>query len=126
MKRIKLFIMTLALVMSTGTFATPVLVHAATAKADVCNAIGGGNDCSKTSNGVDINKVISVVIKTMSAIIGVISVIMIMVSGFKYITSGGDSSKTASAKNTLIYAVVGLVIVAFAQVIVLFVIDKVK
>ena len=45
---------------------------------------------------------------------------MIMVGGFKYITSGGDSGKISSAKATIIYALVGLVIVAMAQFIVRF------
>jgi hypothetical protein len=45
--------------------------------------------------------------------------------GFKYITSGGDESGAKSARNTIIYAVVGLVIVALAQFIVKFVINNV-
>ena len=46
---------------------------------------------------------------------------MIIISGFKYVTAGGDSAKVGSAKNTLIYALVGLVIAALAQFIVHFV-----
>ena len=54
----------------------------------------------------------------MSVIVGVIAVIMIVYAGFKYITSGGESNGVSSAKNSLIYAIVGLVIVALAQIIV--------
>ena len=50
---------------------------------------------------------------------------MIIVSAFKYITSGGDSNKVASAKSSLIYAIIGLVIVGLAQFIVNFVIEAV-
>jgi hypothetical protein len=50
---------------------------------------------------------------------------MIIFGGFKYITSGGESGNVTSAKNTIIYAVIGLVIVAFAQFIVQFVLGKI-
>jgi len=49
-------------------------------------------------------------------------VIMIIYSGFRYITSGGSQEKLGGAKNTLVYAIVGLVIVVIAQIIVHYVI----
>ena len=51
---------------------------------------------------------------------------MIVYSGYNYITSGGDSGKVSSAKTTLIYALVGLLIAALAQIIVHFVINTAK
>jgi hypothetical protein len=51
---------------------------------------------------------------------------MIIIGGLKYITSGGDSSNVTGAKNTILYAVVGLVVVAMAQFIVRFVLTKVN
>ena len=50
---------------------------------------------------------------------------MVVVGGLKYITANGSSGALASARNTVIYALVGLVIVAIAQVLVHFVIRKV-
>ena len=50
---------------------------------------------------------------------------MIIYGGMRYITSGGDSGKITSAKNTIIYALIGLVVVALAQFIVKFVLNKV-
>jgi hypothetical protein len=50
---------------------------------------------------------------------------MIIWGGLRYITSGGDSAKITSAKNTIIYALIGLVVVALAQFIVKFVLAKV-
>jgi uncharacterized membrane protein len=64
------------------------------------------------------------IINIFSWIVGVIAVIMIIVGGLKYITSGGDSSNVSSAKNTILYALVGLVIVALAQFIVRFVLGQ--
>jgi hypothetical protein len=51
---------------------------------------------------------------------------MIIVGGLKYILSAGDSGNVTSAKNTIVYAIVGLVIVALAQFVVRFVLTKVS
>ena len=48
---------------------------------------------------------------------------MIIVGGIKYITSGGDSGNISGAKNTIIYAVIGLIIVALAQMLVHYVLE---
>ena len=57
--------------------------------------------------------------------VGIIGVIMIIVGGFRYITSGGNDQNVASAKNTILYAIIGLVIVALAQLIVKYVLNRV-
>lgn len=72
----------------------------------------------------DIDNVITTVVEVLSVIVGVLAVIMIIISGFKYVTSGGDAQKVASAKSTLIYAIIGIVIVVLAQVIVRFVLSS--
>ncbi|MGH7158298.1 MAG: Mbov_0395 family pilin-like conjugal transfer protein [Candidatus Saccharimonadales bacterium] len=89
-------------------------------------SLGNKTDCrSNLSGGTDrINNIITDAINIFSIIVGIIAVIMIIVGGFKYITSGGDSGNISSAKNTIIYAVIGLVIVALAQFLVQFVLDK--
>ncbi|QQS20209.1 TrbC/VirB2 family protein [Candidatus Saccharibacteria bacterium] len=91
----------------------------------VCEAIGSGAGCDQDAGGgTKIDSVVSTVITIFTAVIGIVAVIMIIVAGFKYITSGGDSSKLTSAKNTLVYALIGLVIVALAQGIVKFVLNR--
>jgi len=55
----------------------------------------------------------------------VVAVIMIIIGGFRYITSGGNDTSITSAKNTILYAVIGLVIVALAQVLVHFVLRNI-
>jgi hypothetical protein len=72
-----------------------------------------------------VNRIITTVINIFSLIVGVVSVIMIIIGGLRYITSGGDSGNVTNAKNTILYAIVGLVIVALAQVIVHFVLNRV-
>jgi len=72
-----------------------------------------GDDAKSKLGGI-----VEAVTDFLSVLVGALSVIMIIIGGFKYITSSGDSSKVASAKSTIIYAIVGLLIVVFAQVIV--------
>lgn len=71
-----------------------------------------------------VNKIIRVALQMLSIVAGVIAVIMVIVSGLKYVTSQGDSNQISSAKNSLIYAIVGIVVVVFAQIIVQFVVDS--
>ncbi len=54
-----------------------------------------------------------------------ISVFMLIFGGLKYITSGGESSGITGAKNTILYAIIGLVVVGLAQIIVQFVLNRV-
>ncbi len=74
--------------------------------------------------GKGLTDLIKTIINIVSIIVGVVAVIMIIVGGLKYITSGGESSNVSSAKNTIIYAIIGLVIVALAQFVVRFVLEK--
>lgn len=90
------------------------------AKGQVLSGVGEtGGDC----NGSDFTNVISAIVTIISYVAGVLGVIMVMVAGIKYVTSGGDSNRVGSAKSTLIYAIVGLAIAALAQIIVHFVIN---
>jgi hypothetical protein len=90
--------------------------------------VGSGSDCDPgdTSVGTQrIQDIVTFIINIFSVIVGIVAVIMIIWGGFKYITSGGDSGNITSAKNTIIYAIIGLIIVALAQFLVKFVLDKV-
>lgn len=82
-----------------------------------CNT--GGIDGAETG----IKKLAKNIVNIFSIVIGVIAIIFILYGGFKYITSGGDSNNVSAAKNTIIYAIIGLVIVALAQVIVHYVLN---
>lgn len=78
----------------------------------------------KTAPGKTLNETIASVINILSLIGGILAVIFIIVSGFKYITSAGKQESVAGAKKTLVYAVIGLVVIALAQVIVRFVLSN--
>jgi hypothetical protein len=83
---------------------------------------GSCADAEKDAKRLD--GVLELVVNILTAIVGIIAVIMIIVGGLKYVTSSGDPSNVTSAKNTLLYAVIGLIIVGLAQVIVKFVLNK--
>jgi hypothetical protein len=101
----------------------PAYAAANDAKAQVCaGAAITGADCN--DKGAGLNKVIEAVLNILSVVIGIAAVIMIMLAGLRYITSGGDPSGVKGAKDSLIYAIVGLFVVALAQVIVRFVLSK--
>ena len=50
--------------------------------------------------------------------VGIAAVLFIIFGGIKYATSGGDEKKVASAKNTILYAVIGLIVALLANVII--------
>lgn len=132
-----ILVATLALGVIAAPVAAPVLVSAAGNTIQDCLSggvglsVGNGNACPQSPQGGNtggtqkINDIITNVVNIFSAVVGVVSVIMIIFGGFKYISSGGDSGKVGEAKNTIVYAIIGLVVVALAQFIVQFVLNKV-
>ena len=123
-----------SLLMLAPGLALPVV--AGVASADITGSLCAGTNVDSTSgastscgtntdnNGQSaIESIGQKVIDAFSVLVGAVSVVMIIYGGFRYITSGGDSGKVGNAKNTLIYAIVGLIIVALAQVLVHYVIQ---
>ena len=111
----------------TDTTTSTTTTDTGTAKQTVCQALDAGTDCLQDPHGgISVNKIITTIVNVLSFVVGVVAVIMIMVGGFRYVTSAGDSSKASSAKSTITYAIVGIVIVASAQVIVRYVLVSLK
>jgi len=82
-------------------------------------------DCDKTAgSGDSATNLAKGIINVISLVVGAAAVIMLIFGGFRYVTSGGKQESVTSAKNTIIYAIIGLVIVALAQVVVQFVLNK--
>ncbi|PJC22634.1 hypothetical protein CO059_02105, partial [candidate division WWE3 bacterium CG_4_9_14_0_2_um_filter_48_10] len=80
---------------------------------DLSGAATTGCDTAAEQAG---SKLFTTVINVISIVVGIIAVIMIIVGGFRYITSGGKQESVAGAKTTILYALIGLVIVALAQI----------
>lgn len=130
-KKLKTYMATLffAATMSLSGLAVPII--GATASASIANQVcqssqtassSTGGNCNGSTNSQQVSssvaKIGRSVVNVFSAIIGVIAVIMLVYGGFRYITSGGATEKVGEAKKTLIWAIVGLIVVALAQVIV--------
>lgn len=98
------------------------------ALADVKDELQGGVNTAAGGAQPDAEKRVSNIIRTiitlLGALVGIAAVIMIIFGGFRYVTSGGDPNKVASAKNTLLYALIGVIVAALAAVIVQFVLKK--
>ncbi|HSX27999.1 MAG TPA: hypothetical protein VLF60_00940 [Candidatus Saccharimonadales bacterium] len=88
-------------------------------KSSLCDAKSANKGSILGSGGI-----LTKVAQTLVYFAGAISVIMVTVAGFKYVTSQGDPGGIQSAKNTLIYALVGVTIAIFGQVIVSYVLKK--
>lgn len=84
---------------------------------------GSGSSQNTASATKSVNNLISTILNILSSVVGVVAVIMIIIAGFRYISSGGSDQGIKGAKNTILYAVIGLVIVALAQIIVHFVLN---
>ena len=65
--------------------------------------------------------IVNTIINVLLFLIAAVSVVMLIVGGFRYIISQGDSTKVTSAKNTILYSIVGLIIAILAYAIVNFV-----
>ena len=126
LRKIKLLMAGL-LIMASASMAAVLSTpsYAGAQQQAACEAIGKTWNGSSCGDGeAKINNTVENLVRILSVVVGIIAVIMIIVGGFHYITSGGDSNKVSTAKNTIIYAIIGLVIAVLAQVIVGFVIDQ--
>lgn len=110
---------------SSAALVAPHHSYAQTAKEAACKGaqIEG---CNVPAGGLTVDKVLRFALNTLSIAAGIVAVVMIIVGGFKYMTSQGDANQTAAAKNTILYAVVGVIIAVLAQVIVHFVLSRVN
>jgi hypothetical protein len=97
-----------------------------TAKQQVqCGACGaaGSISCTPGDAPSDLSNTIHSVIKILSLLGGAAAVVMVIVGGFRYITSAGNPEQAKAARSTITYAIIGIIIIAFAQIIVHFTID---
>jgi cytochrome bd-type quinol oxidase subunit 2 len=128
LKRLKLLL--LAPFIITTFSLTPALVladctnPATTAQAIQCGADNTAGVPGSADPSTKIDSTIANIVNIISLVVGVAAVIMIIVGGFRFITSGGNQESVKSAKNTILYAAIGLIVVALAQIVVRFVINQ--
>ena len=117
-----------ALVLSIGGFAAPAHAEDLSISGGADSARGTdqaqclfGNEPGCTDGQTPIFRTIT---NVLLFIIGAVSVIMLIIGGFRYVVSQGDQSQVTSAKNTILYAVVGIVVAILAFAVVNFVIGS--
>ena len=111
-----------------GVVATPVFA----AEADCSEGVSGGiSSAAKCAKGDDqppslfgSGGIFQTVTNVLLFIIGAVSVIMLILGGIRYTISQGDSAAVTSAKNTILYAIIGLVVAILAYAAVNFVITS--
>lgn len=116
-------------ILSVATSAALALPSFATGTVfgDACDLPRNRNNpvCEQVSTGpAATNNFIQDIISTLLFAVAVIAVIMIIVGGIRYVTSDGDSGRIKSAKDTILYAVIGLVVALLSYAIVNFVIFR--
>ena len=92
---------------------------------------GGMSDGAASARGIDqaatlfgTAGIFTTISNVMLFVVGAISVIMVIVGGLRYVISGGNSSNITAAKNTILYAIVGLIIAIMAYAIINFVLES--
>lgn len=131
MRKLKLLFATIS---SAVVLSVPLLivspVHAALFDRSATQACQGASlsdqPCNQTKATSTINNVLTVALNMLSILVGVAAVIVMIISGLRLILSQGDSNTISSSRNAILYAIVGLVIVALAQIIVHFVLARVS
>ena len=121
MKQIKYLILALGLVASLGLFAVPSTTWAKSALDAACEKTPDTEVCLERDN-TKFSKFVKDIVNTLLYVLGAVAVIVIIVAGILYATSSGDPALITKAKNTLLYAVIGLIVAIMAYAIVNFVI----
>lgn len=126
MKKIFLAVLSFLAVL-TFAFAPVQGVSAASDPVDVFKNACNGNDAAlcKDTGGSGIFSIIRTVIQVMLVIGGIIAVIMIILGGIRYMTSNGDQTDVKAAKDTILYAIIGLIVAFGGFAIVTWVVGKI-
>ncbi len=120
MKNKMIVAMLAVFISATGVMA---VIPSGIAAASPADKIKGGVERVDDEDDSDLGGKIKTIVNMMLYLLGAIAVVMIVIGGIRYATSNGDSSTLTSAKNTILYAVVGLVVAIMAYAIVNFVVD---
>ena len=113
---------TASLLIGFGIVSEPA--HAANYINQSCGLAGGGSICADAQSGAGgFNTTVTRIINGMLLMIGIVATIAIIIGGIRYTTSNGDANQTKTAKNTIMYAVIGLIVAILSYAIVNFVLD---
>lgn len=106
------------------------LTPLASAACDTNGGVKGGIDCGATDNtpttlfGGD-GSIFTIVVNVLLFLVGAISVIMLIIGGIRYTVSAGNSTAVTAAKQTIMYALIGLVVAFLAYALVNWVLNAI-
>ncbi len=121
MKKVSVILASLLALPVMAFGVTTLVADSASAQLDLESGINSAKGTGTPDNVTEDDGLIKKVVNLLLWAIGIISVIMIIIGGIRYAISNGDSNQVTAAKNTIMYAVIGLVIAIFAYAIVNFV-----
>lgn len=119
-----LLVPAIALMVSVVLPVTPVAMAAScdTKNLSITNGAGCAQGKDQPTELFGDGGIFETIVNILLFLIGAVSVIMLIYGGIRYTISGGDSTAVTSAKNTILYAVVGIVVAVLAFAVVNFVI----
>ncbi|HEU0266260.1 MAG TPA: pilin [Candidatus Saccharimonadaceae bacterium] len=124
MKRLKQLIVALGIIVgSVGIVGSAAPAYACSTAID-CATQGYQDSGGSANGGVNFQGFIKKIVNLLLYVLGAVAVIMIVIGGVRYTTSNGDSSQTKGAKDTIMYAVIGLIVAVLAYSIVNFVLKS--
>lgn len=121
----RLILIVTSLVALSAPVLSPIHVFA-DAKDDVCAGVGavsGASGCDPKANST-VNNIIRTALRIMQVIAGLLAVFYLINAGLKFITSSGSSEGVKSARSTIIFTAVGIIIVLLSEAIIRFVLNR--
>ncbi|MCX6805318.1 MAG: hypothetical protein NT114_01325 [Patescibacteria group bacterium] len=104
--------------------AAPLVVNAADDTAGSSSASVGATDAKPDGVPENLNAQLTNLTNTLLLAIGFVSVVMLIIGGFRYVLSNGNEKSVTGAKDTILYAIIGLVVALLAFAIVNFVLGR--
>ena len=125
MKKVSVILASLLALPVIAFGVTTLVADSTSAQLNLESGINSAKGTGAPDNVTEDDGLIKKVVNLLLWAIGIVSVIMIIIGGIRYATSNGDSNNVTAAKNTIMYAVIGLVIAIFAYAIVNFVLTQI-
>ena len=134
-KKVALSLQSLVLVLGVGSAsiagvmvsAAPAYANAADCSTDLSNPLTQGASCSQGGSQKDnlfgSGGIFTVIANTLIFLVGAIAVIFLIIGGLRYVISNGDSKNVTAAKDTILYAIVGIVVAVISFALVQFVVN---
>ena len=119
LRKVKLFTIAALSVFALSSAVLPTAVFASPA-----DEISKGVGSAGAKGDEDLSESIVRIVNVLLFILGAVAVIVIVIAGFRFVVANGDTNAVSSARNAILYAVVGLIIAILSYAIVNFVVKN--